>query len=372
MPVVRIGLVLAAGGSVGVAFHGAVLAALEHSTGWDPRRADVVVGTSAGSISSAMLRAGVPASDLAAISEGRPLSEEGARLAALGRPRRPRPGWTDALSFRPVADPLAFVQMLSRPWALSPKALALAALPAGAIPTTAISEGIDAVYGGAWPDRPMWLCSYDVRAGRRAVFGSDGAPPATVGQAVAASCAIPMYFRPVAIGGRRYLDGGVHSVTNLDLLAKENLDLAVVVAPMSRAAAWSAPSPSGLVRQSMRARLANEAAALKRRGMDVVTIQPGRSVVAAMGSNPMDAARRGAVSLAARESMGRWLDSSVEGYRLARLLSQAARSAGPDARTPYDAARSAGPDARTSYDAPYDAPSGADPGPRWVSAPGAG
>src|ERR1700730_8714263 len=102
----RVGLVLGAGGSVGVAYHGGVLGAIEEVTGWDPRTAEVIVGTSAGSITAAMLRAGVPAGDLMRISEDLPLSIEGAQLAEIGRPHRPRPKPRDVLQFRPMADPL--------------------------------------------------------------------------------------------------------------------------------------------------------------------------------------------------------------------------------------------------------------------------
>ena len=80
--VARIGLVLGAGGVTGGAFHAGVLAALAEGTGWDPRRAEIVVGTSAGSVTAAALRAGLPAADLAARAEGRPLSAEGARILA--------------------------------------------------------------------------------------------------------------------------------------------------------------------------------------------------------------------------------------------------------------------------------------------------
>jgi NTE family protein len=283
-----------------------------------------MVGTSAGSVTTAMLRAGVPAGDLARISEGLPLSPEGARLAAVGRPRRPRPTGQDALAFRPVSDPAALIRGLSRPWAASPKALALAAMPAGGISTRPISDGIDAVYCGRWADRPLWLCSYDLRAGRRVVFGQEGAPEATVGQAVAASCAIPMYFRPVTIGGRRYVDGGVHSMINLDLVARCDLDLVVAVSPMSQAAAMGAVSPAMLMRQPMRARLRAEVEQLKRAGVPVVAIQPGRSVTAVMGLNPMDAARRGEVSKATRAGVRRWLRDGIEGRHLARILRSAA------------------------------------------------
>ena len=79
----RVGLVLGAGGVVGQAYHSGVLAALEHDLGWDPRTAEVIVGTSAGSITGALLRNGVPASELAAWSVRAPLSAEGALLEQL-------------------------------------------------------------------------------------------------------------------------------------------------------------------------------------------------------------------------------------------------------------------------------------------------
>lgn len=60
----RVGLVLGAGGVAGGAFHAGVLAAIAEATGWDPRRATVVVGTSAGSITGASLMAGLSAADL--------------------------------------------------------------------------------------------------------------------------------------------------------------------------------------------------------------------------------------------------------------------------------------------------------------------
>src|SRR3954470_11006049 len=80
----RVGLVLGAGGLVGQAYQAGVLAALEHDLGWDPRTADIVVGSSAGSITATLLRLGVPASDLAAWAVEAPLSVDGTLLAALG------------------------------------------------------------------------------------------------------------------------------------------------------------------------------------------------------------------------------------------------------------------------------------------------
>lgn len=319
----RIGLVLGAGGSAGIAYHGGVLAALSDSTGWDPRDSEVIVGTSAGSLSAAMLRAGVPAVDLRAISEGGRLSAEGERLAALGRPHRPRATRSHFLSMRPFADPVAVLRAVTRLHVLPPAPLFAALIPAGRVPTEAISEGINAVYAGRWPQEPLWITSVELREGRRVVFGQDGAPRAQVGDAVAASCAIPGYFQPVSIDGHRYVDGGVRSMVNVDLVADLRLDLVVVSSPMTTSSAWPALATSSLMRQPLRARLHSEVASVRRRGTPVAVIEPGRSVTAAMGLNPMDARVRGPVSRTAYLSTRRWLSEHPEGQKLARQLATA-------------------------------------------------
>src|SRR3712207_3669595 len=71
------GLVLSAGGGVARAYHAGTLAALAEATGWDPRGADLIVGTSAGSTAAAYLRAGLSAPDDHARFVGGELSAEG-------------------------------------------------------------------------------------------------------------------------------------------------------------------------------------------------------------------------------------------------------------------------------------------------------
>jgi NTE family protein len=329
---VRIGLVLGAGGSVGVAYHGAVLGALEEAAQWDARTADIIVGTSAGAITGAMLRAGVTALDLMRISEDLPLSAQGTQVAEIGRPHRPRPRLGDLLGVRPVADLLGVVHGLAHPRAHAPGALLAACLPAGGIPTDAISTGIDAVFAQGWPADPLWLCAVALRTGKRVVFGHPGSPQVGVGRAVAASCAVPGYFRPVTIGGRRYVDGGLHSFTNMDLVARAGLDLVIVSAPMSQASHWPAVAADSLLRQHLRARLHKEAAVLRRAGIPVVTIEPGRQVAHAMGPNPLDARPRGEVSRVTRARVADWLANHQDGRRLVALLTVA----GAEVPTPAD------------------------------------
>ena len=70
---------------------------------------------------------------------------------------------------------------------------------------------------------------------------------AKVSQAVAASCAIPAFYHPVSVDGRRYIDGGICSPSNLDLLCGEELDLVVCLNPMSSLAQISGGSPGDRV-----------------------------------------------------------------------------------------------------------------------------
>lgn len=183
----------------------------------------------------------------------------------------------------------------------------MAAMPSGFIPTNGLSDGLDALFPGGWPKNTLWICSYDQRAGRRVVFGRTGDPEATVGKAVAASSAIPSHFAPVEIDGRRYVDGGVASMVNLDVLAGAGLDVVVVVSPLTQASPWPSLSATTVLRQVLGLQLRREVSALRSAGVEVAVIQPGRRAAAAMGINPMDAARRGDVSRAAREEVKSWL-----------------------------------------------------------------
>ncbi|HAS11884.1 MAG TPA: hypothetical protein DCS55_15415, partial [Acidimicrobiaceae bacterium] len=66
----RTALVLGAGGTVGMAYHAGVLRALEEVGGIRPDDADLVIGTSAGSMVGAMLRSGLTTEDLYLASLG--------------------------------------------------------------------------------------------------------------------------------------------------------------------------------------------------------------------------------------------------------------------------------------------------------------
>jgi NTE family protein len=300
----RVGLVLGAGGVVGAAFHEGVLRAINDVTGWDPRTADIIVGTSAGSYVGARLRAGAPVRE--AIGE-RPGGRPGGAVDPAGSSRR-----------APAAIG-AVVRGITRPGSARVGAMVAGALPAGRHSTASMITAVNKIHRRGWPEHPLWLPAVRLRDGARVVFGREGAPPTDVGHAVAASCAIPAYFTPVAIGGERYVDGGTHSPTNLDLLADQDLDLVVVVAPMGVARGVFSAAAAAQGRSIFRLRLGREAAAVRRGGARVVAFSPTAADLEVMGWNSMAFGRRPAVVKRARESALRRLDDPRWAEELALL-----------------------------------------------------
>ena len=327
----RIGLVLGAGGMTGGAFHAGALAALADVTGWEPRAAEIVVGTSAGSLAGAVVRAGLSAADLRNRMLGRPLSSEGRRLTARLTPPpaagfrlRPEAPASSPSRRRRVTAPGALARMALRPWDVRPAAVMSALLPPGRVSTQMITGGIEPLFGATWPADPLWICAVRLDNGRRVVFGRDGEPSSrpSVGAAVAASCAIPSYFAPVAIDGVEHVDGGVHSPTNLDVLGGLGLDLVVVSSPMSQAGrSLPQASPDWAVRRFCRAQLDREAIGVRRRGTPVLALQPTAEVASVMGLNAMDPGRRIATAEAAFASTRRRLERPDVHDRLTLLSS---------------------------------------------------
>lgn len=280
-------LVLGAGGLVGQAFHLGVLTALAETTGFDGRSADVLVGTSAGSLVAAGLAAGLSADELADEVLGR-------RTVTRSSARTPsRPAPRGAVLHMPATDvpapkrgPLAPGALLSaarHPLATRPGALAASLLPAGKQSTDGIARGVRRVSPGHWPDRDLRICAVRARDARRVVF--DGSGPEDVGTAVAASCAIPGYFRPVHSAGEVYVDGGAHSPSNADVVLPDRPDLVVVLSPMSGSGGGlRADTP---VRLAVRGYLVAEVVRLRRAGCRVVVMQPGAGDLQVTGSDPM-------------------------------------------------------------------------------------
>lgn len=301
----RVGLVLGAGGATGAAFHAGTLLALQHDLGWDPNSADVIVGSSAGSIIGALLRAGLSTDDLAAWGssvEALPAGRVSRRtLELVGNagsqlvPSFPRPR---------VVSPALWRSLLP-PSRLRVHTALFAMLPDGWLDAGSNLEQLGRLLE-AWPEDRLWLTAVGRRDGRRVVFGRDDIA-VTPGQAVAASCAVPGVFTPVTVGERRYIDGGAHSPTNADLLLDAGVDTAIVLSPMS--APWGAIGwrSDRVVRSMCRRVLSAECEQLAGRGIAVHVFEPDAATLRSMGANPLDDSKAPSVVRESFLAAGAWI-----------------------------------------------------------------
>jgi NTE family protein len=313
-----VGLILGAGGISEQAYHAGSLLALRDHLGWDARSAASIAGTSAGSLTGTLLRLGVDPSDLVSLAAHKSLSEHGAALAERI--------WPDS-SELPVPERRAFLRtwrtprlsllmkIAYHPGSFRLGVAAATVLPAGSLDLTSRAAPLQALLGDRWPD-DLLICATRRSDGERVVFGSRDGPPSTLAAAVLASCAIPFYFAPVAVDGVEYLDSGVHSPTNADVVADHtHLDLVVVIAPMSTAKP-ARRSADMFVRRSVCRRLSREVEQLEAAGLTVIRIEPGDRALDAMGLNPMDPGRSRRVAEAAYGEMAGRLtnDTALEQY----------------------------------------------------------
>lgn len=256
-------LVLAGGGVTGIAWEAGIVLGLRDE-GVDVRTADTMIGTSAGSMVAAHLRLGTEEEAFELVRTGVPMTEVG-RLRA-----------TDAGRYLRA--------QLSRDPRTGRARVGRAALSAA---TASEEEWLDTVgyglVGRAWPEQRLLVTAVDAQTGTSVVFDGSGEVP--LERAVAASCAVPGIFPAVEIAGRRYVDGGLRSIANVDLAAGHARVLVLAPYPVGgqlhelpRVQTWA-------LRGRSRAHL----------------VVPDAKDVWTMGANPLDTTRGGTTLDRARE-----------------------------------------------------------------------
>lgn len=308
--VMKTGLVLGAGGLVGMAYHAGVLHALEQEAGFVANDADLVVGTSAGSVVGAYVRAGWTTTDfwLLALGEHPELDAIGGTDAARREIMTPAFRGPLDLARRAVGSAyIASRSVLRMPMPI-PGALAYM-FPGGLFTMDEGRRRFAEELPSAWPDRDLYLAAVDINTGRRVVLGRPGSPHIELQRAVMASSAIPGVYKPVRLGRMTLVDGGAHSTSNLDLAVKAGCDLIIGVVPMAYDTA-AVPGPlNQLIRRFPARSLASETSSARARGADVLLIRPTAAEVQLHGLNMMRVDGLDQVAKAAYESTCRALET---------------------------------------------------------------
>ncbi|MGR4880055.1 patatin-like phospholipase family protein [Streptomyces sp. LARHCF249] len=251
-------LVLGGGGLTGVGWESGILYGLARA-GVDLTTADLVVGTSAGSVVGAQLTSGLLTPlELYERQLGDATAERAARLGAGLIARY-------AMAMVRSRDSAAYRRHVG--------ALALAADTGEEAERRKVLAA--RLVSHEWPGRRFVVTAVDAVSGDPADFDRDSGTGLV--DAVSASCAVPGVWPPVTIGGRRYIDGGTRSATNADLAA--GYARVVILAPIGLGSKL-VPSPAA------------QAARLRAAGARVLLITPSAAARKAFGRNVLDPARR--------------------------------------------------------------------------------
>lgn len=237
-----IALVLAGGGITGAVYEiGALRAIDELLVNHSINDFDIYVGTSAGALVTAFLANGLSSIDLMrVVQESHPLvsfptSKDLFRLntreilrRGLGLPRRLLSTGIEALSNRGRLSVLDIIF-----GGLGD------ALPSGIYDSRGLGDWVGRTldtlgcrdsFTGLSKD--LLIIATQLGDGRRAVFSAETSPEVPISEAVAASSAVPVHYKPVRIGDREFLDGGLRGTASLDLAIERGAKLVVCINPL--------------------------------------------------------------------------------------------------------------------------------------------
>jgi NTE family protein len=275
-------LVLGGGGVLGVSWATGMLAGLAEG-GVDAAGAELMVGTSAGSVVAAQAAVGRTVDELMV--------------------RQSEPDAGPPVDFDP-ANLMAIFQK----WAAFPEMTVATCAEIGAMAIASRTPKVESwletfaeIAGEDWPERKLIVTAVDADSG--AFQPWERASGVSLQIAVASSCTVPGLFPVVPINGRRYMDGGVRSTTNADLA--NGYDSVLVLAPIGA-------RNDGIDPLSRRISQA-EIAALHASGSDATLVFPDAESLEAMGINRMDVTRRAITAEA----------GTRQGERLAKLIAGA-------------------------------------------------
>ncbi len=259
-------LVLGGGGALGVAWETGILMGLLDA-GVDVTGADLIVGTSAGSIVGTHVAAGRTIEDLIA-RQNAPDDGQTLRLIAqidFAASRNLWTRWAGITEITPTTR--AEIGQMALEAKTAPEELWVGMFR-------------EQLEGIAWPDRALILTAVDCASGDFQQWNRESGVDITL--AVASSCAVPGLFPAVTINGKRYTDGGLRSGTSADLAS--GYDAVLIVAPIGA-------RPDGIdpiLGRQARA----EAEALRAAGSQVELVFPEGDAIELMGSR-MDVSKRG-------------------------------------------------------------------------------
>ncbi|NNN12868.1 MAG: patatin-like phospholipase family protein [Acidimicrobiaceae bacterium] len=260
------GLILGGGGLFGIGWEVGILWGLE-AAGVSLKNADLVVGTSAGSVAGSLLLQ--TESLLQTFDDYQDTASTGREIVVDFDTIAWQKNIASVVSG--AKDEQELRRRIGR-WAIDAKTIS---------ETTRLDAIKSRLISDSWPSSTLAITAIDAFSGDLMVFTAES--KVAIALAVAASCAVPGVWPPVTIGSHRYIDGGMRSPINSDLAA----GIATVLVLLPNLA-------GGRAAQAVEKGIND----LKMGASDVLVIASDDRSNSTAGDNPLDPTVRGPAALA--------------------------------------------------------------------------
>ena len=235
----RTALVCAGGGVTGAVYEVGCLRALEDILGRSVLDLDLYVGVSGGAFVASLLASGISPAEMydeVASRNRSPFGVPAAPLFRLGAGEFVR---------RSLQAPRVLTEALLcaiRGEGKNTFDVALSLfelLPAGLLDNSGVQEYLESLFrahgrADRFDDlaRELYVVAVDLDSGDAVAFGDEGRCDVAVSRAVQASTALPGLYRPVRIGARDYVDGGVKKTAHINLAIQHGAELVICINPI--------------------------------------------------------------------------------------------------------------------------------------------
>lgn len=238
----KLALVLAGGGITGATYEIGALQALERffSGDFSVTDFDIIIGLSAGAFVGSLLANGVKPAEMFFA-----LDEQTHSIEAINQLDIFYPNFSEAIS-RPLSYPLrlvrSWIQALMNTQEFNPYVYfeSLNELfPSGFFSNDRIEAYLrkNLTRNGRTNDfrkltKELYIAATDLDTGERVIFGDEDHRDTPISKAVQASTALPIFYKPVKINGREYIDGAIRKSLHLDVALKRGADLVICINPL--------------------------------------------------------------------------------------------------------------------------------------------
>lgn len=234
-------LVLAGGGLTGAVYHiGALRAIDDLLLDRSVNDFDIFVGTSAGSIIASLLANGVSTEIMLKTIIGydstfQPIE----RRNIFTVKRSDLVHWGIKLPQKVISLLLHYIRHLDQLTLFDIFWMMSEALPTGLYNPMGLEAYVRKLLEAAGKtndfesiERELYIIATELDTGDRAIFGRSYSSEIPISLAVAASSALPVFYRPVRIGNKEFVDGGLRGNASLDLAIERGAKLVVCINPL--------------------------------------------------------------------------------------------------------------------------------------------